>query len=54
MVVARYEADPEDLYAGQAGYTSSAILTREPGDVTRATADATRAIVDAARTPTAR
>ena len=38
MVVARYAADPADLYSDQAGYTSSAILTREPGDVTRATA----------------
>jgi uncharacterized delta-60 repeat protein len=38
MVAARYAADPEDLYADTAGYTSGAIRTREPGDVTRATA----------------
>jgi uncharacterized delta-60 repeat protein len=38
MVAARYAADPEDLYADTAGYTSGAIRTREPADVTRATA----------------
>ncbi|MDX9835085.1 MAG: delta-60 repeat domain-containing protein [Desulfobulbus sp.] len=38
MGVARYLRDPADLNSGQAGYTTSAILTREPGDVTRATA----------------
>lgn len=38
MVAARYAADPADLYADTAGYTSGAIRTREPGDVTRATA----------------
>jgi len=38
MVAARYAADPADLYADTAGYTSGAIRTREPADVTRASA----------------
>jgi uncharacterized delta-60 repeat protein len=38
MVAARYVADPADLYADTAGYTSGAIRTREPADVTRASA----------------